>query len=336
MTSRQFVVSNTAHASAPRRLAIDRARALGFDETRTGRVALVATELATNIAQHAREGELLIRETGGSNPAIEILALDKGPGIRNLGQAMADGYSTAGTLGHGLGSLRRQADEFEVFSRAAGGTVIVARVCRRDPTPDSSFVFGGVSVPHPKEQICGDGWIADWQNGHGSVLVVDGLGHGEGAAEAATAAITSFRASHKSSPAAVVDDLHHALRPTRGAALAVAALDLAEGVVRYSGLGNIGAAIISAERKRTHLLSQNGTAGHAARRISESAYPFRAGSVLVMFSDGLGSSWDHAAYPDLWSHDPSIIAGVLYRDFSRGRDDVTVIVGKEQREPALR
>jgi len=334
MTSHQFAVNSAAHTSAPRRLAIDRARELGFDETRTGRVALVATELATNIAQHAREGEVLIRDTGGDDPAIEILALDKGPGISDLGRAMADGFSTSGTLGHGLGSLSRQADEFEIFSRVDGGTVIVARVGRTDLPRQSSFVFGGVSVAHPKEQICGDGWIADWHDEHGSLLVVDGLGHGQGAADASTAAIASFRSSGESSPARIVDDLHSALRPTRGAALAVASLDLSEGIVRYSGLGNIGASIISPERKRTHLVSQNGTAGHAARRISEFAYPFRDGSVLVMFSDGLVSSWDPAAYPDLWSHDPSIIAGVLYRDFSRGRDDVTVIVGKQRRDGA--
>lgn len=331
MTSHHFPISNPAHIAAPRRAAVALAHELGFDETRTGRVALVATELATNISQHAGQGEILIRHTGGEDPAVEVLAVDKGPGIADLDRALADGFSTAGTLGHGLGSVGRQADEFEVFSRVSIGTVVVARVRRGPPTSTPSFVFAGVSVAHPAEHVCGDDWVSEWRNGHGALLVVDGLGHGLGAADAAQAAVTSFRDSAKSSPATIVEELHSALRPTRGAAVAVAALDLENGIVKYAGLGNISASVVTAERKRMHLVSQNGTAGHAARRISEFSYPFRQGSVLVMFSDGLGSSWDPMAFPDLWSYDPAIIAGVLYRDFSRGRDDVTVIVGKQPR-----
>jgi hypothetical protein len=101
-------------------------------------------------------------------------------------------------------------------------------------------------------------------------------------------------------------------------------------VVKFAGLGNIGASIVTPERKRTNLVSQNGTAGHAARRVNEFAYPFMPGSILVMFSDGLGYGWDPAAYPGLWSYDPAIIAGVLYRDFFRRRDDVTVVVARER------
>lgn len=132
---------------------------------------------------------------------------------------------------------------------------------------------------------------------------------------------------------ALVDELHQALRHTRGAAVAVASLDLETEVLKFAGLGNIGASIVTPDEKRVNLVSQNGTAGHVARRVMEFSYPFRSGSVLVMFSDGLGSSWDPAAYRGLWSRDPAVIAGVLYRDFSRRRDDVTVVVGK-QPEPA--
>ena len=132
MTSLQVHVTSKSHAAEARRVAVDRAQQLGFDEVTVGRVALVATELATNIAQHADTGELLIRETVESNPLIELLAIDKGPGIANLSRAMEDGYSTAGTLGHGLGSIVRQADQFEVFSQQPGGTVGMARIWRTD------------------------------------------------------------------------------------------------------------------------------------------------------------------------------------------------------------
>jgi anti-sigma regulatory factor (Ser/Thr protein kinase) len=332
MTSLQFPITSDSHGVEPRRAAVDRARSLGFDETAAGRVALVATELATNIAQHAGEGEILVRDTGGSTPAIELLAIDRGPGIADVARAMEDGYSTAGTLGHGMGSVGRQADESEVFSRTPGGTVAVARIWRSADHRESSFFVAGVSVALAGEPVCGDDWSVTWRQHQGELLVVDGLGHGIAASEAAMAAVRTFDSSRASSAPMLVEELHQALRATRGAAVSVAAVDLENELVKFAGLGNVGGAIITPERKRTNMVSQNGTAGHMARRVSEFSYPFRAGSILVMFTDGLVSSWDPAAYPDLWSYDPAIIAGVLYRDFSRRRDDVTVVVAK-QRDP---
>ncbi len=331
MMTFQFPIPTTSHASEPRRVAADRARELGFDEARAGTVALVASELATNLALHASDGEMLISELSGVEPAVELLAIDRGPGMSDVGRAMEDGYSTSGTLGHGLGSVARQSDDFEVFSRQPGGTVAMARISRRTGTgtPRPAFKFAGVSVAHRGEQVCGDDWAANWRNTQGELLVADGLGHGIAAAEAAGEATRIFRGSRNGSAPALVDELHRALRHTRGAAVAVASLDLELEIVKFAGLGNIGASIVTPERKRVNLVSQNGTAGHVARRVTEFSYPFRAGSVLVMFSDGLGSSWDPAAYPGLWSRDPALIAGVLYRDFSRRRDDVTVVVGTQ-------
>jgi anti-sigma regulatory factor (Ser/Thr protein kinase) len=336
MTSQRFSITKDGQAAAPRRAAVDRARELGFGEAGAGRVALVATELATNIAQHAGDGQILIRDTGGSTPGIEVLALDKGPGISSVPRAMQDGYSTAGTLGHGLGSVGRQADEFEVFTQTPGGTVVVARIWPATPRRDETFAVAGVSVARAGEPVCGDDWSVTWRQRQGELLVVDGLGHGVGASEAATLAVRIFNSSRAGSAPMLVEELHHALRPTRGAAVGVAAIDLESEVLKFAGLGNVGASIVTPERKRTSLVSQNGTAGHAARRISEFSYPFRTGSILVMFSDGLTSSWDPGVYPGLWSYDPAIIAGVLYRDFSRGRDDVTVVVGKRRDDPSAR
>ena len=330
MSSLRVPVTSSSHAAEARRLAAGLARQIGLGETDAGRVALVVTELATNIALHANDGEILVRDQGGSPPAIEVLAIDRGPGIGDVARAFEEGHSTAGTLGQGLGIVRRQADEFEVFSAQPGGTVAVARIRSGKADAVEEFSIGGISVAHAGEPVCGDDWAVTWRRNQGEVLVVDGLGHGVAASEAAAQAVRAFRASHASAPAAVVDELHLALRPTRGAALAVAAIDRDVQIVKYAGLGNIGASIVTPDRRRTSLVSQNGTAGHAARRITEFSYPFRDGSALVMFSDGLASGWDPAAYPRLWSYDPAIVAGVLYRDFSRRRDDVTVVVGKSR------
>jgi hypothetical protein len=98
--------------------------------------------------------------------------------------------------------------------------------------------------------------------------------------------------------------------------------------VRYAGLGNISASIVSpvSPRESKNLVSYNGIAGHEARKIQEFAYEWPSGALLVVHSDGLSGRWDLARYPGLSLRDPSVVAGVLYRDFSRGRDDAIVVV----------
>jgi anti-sigma regulatory factor (Ser/Thr protein kinase) len=330
MSAIRIPLSTGGPSSEARRAALGRASDLGFDATRAGEAAIVASELATNIIQHTGGGEILIQDAPGSSATLEVLAIDRGPGIEDVSRALRDGYSTAGTLGHGLGSVIRQSDEFGMFSRRPGGTVALARLTRTRTSirNGGEFLLAGVCVARAGEPVSGDAWMFNWRNTQGEVMVADGLGHGVAAAEASTEATRAFKSSRQSSPSALIEELHLALRPTRGAAVAVASLDLEKETAKFAGLGNIGALILSPDGKRTILVSQNGTAGHAARRISEFSYPFRQDSILILFSDGLASNWDPAAYPGLWTYDPAIIAAVLYRDFSRQRDDVTVVVGK--------
>jgi hypothetical protein len=66
-------------------------------------------------------------------------------------------------------------------------------------------------------------------------------------------------------------------------------------------------------------------------RLQEFTYPWNPESIFVMHSDGLISRWDLERYPGIWNKPPSVIAALLHRDFSRGRDDVTVLVAKAAR-----
>jgi hypothetical protein len=77
--------------------------------------------------------------------------------------------------------------------------------------------------------------------------------------------------------------------------------------------------------------AHNGIAGHEARRIHEFSYPFPDDGLLVLHSDGLKSQWSLDGYPGLAERDPALIAGILFRDFNRGRDDVTVVVARVSR-----
>ena len=150
------------------------------------------------------------------------------------------------------------------------------------------------------------------------------------ASQAAAPIIEAVRnAPSNRSPVELIEAAHQAAKPTRGAAFGVAVMDGPAGMVRFAGVGNIAALVINGNERR-HLVSYNGIVGHEYRKASEFSHPWHPHSVLLLHSDGIATQWDLRHYPGLLSRDPSLIAGVLYRDFTRGRDDATVVVVKER------
>lgn len=335
MTSIAFDVHDSSQVAAPRREASALSMRLGFSDARAGQASLVVSELGTNLVKHAREGQIVMRAL--EDNGLEVMAIDRGPGFRNLGEALRDGHSTSGSLGAGLGAIARQSDQFNVFTQQPGGTAIVCRLWPRarpraseadvvEGDETEGFALGAVSVAMAGEPVCGDTWAAQLGPQQASLLVADGLGHGVLASEAAAAASAVFERTPARPPAELVSAMHDALRATRGAAVAVINIDIGERLARFAGLGNISAMIVTPDLKRVALVSHNGTAGHIARRVQEFSYPLIRGAVVVLHSDGLTANWNAADYPGLWGRDPALIAAVLYRDFNRRRDDSTVAV----------
>ena len=327
-----FSITDTSRVAEARRRAVTVAAGLGFDDGDVGRVALVVTEAATNLFKHGRNGELMIRSADDPGDGIEILALDRGPGFANLGDCMRDGYSTAGSPGTGLGAIERASSAFDIHSVPGRGTVLVSEI-RPTQTPGTSnhhhrLEVSGVSVPKPGEDISGDGWAIEHFPLRTVFLMADGLGHGPDAARAAAEAVRVFRQTRELAITEIVRAIHDGLRPTRGAAVAVLEADLEQRVVRFSGVGNISGALYWDAGMR-QMVSHHGIAGHQVAKVQEFSYPWPDGALIVMHSDGLISHWNFSPYPGLTARHPGLIAGVLYRDFSRGRDDVTVVIAKE-------
>lgn len=326
---RRIAVEDESQIGEARRTVADACKRHGADETLAGQAAIVATELAGNLIRHAGGGAILMQEFPRAPKfRLELTALDKGPGIENIGQALRDGYSTNGTSGTGLGSIRRMANRFDIYSKPSRGTVIWARLGDDSGLPDR-WEIGGLNVPLEGEAVCGDAWDFAAEDDTLGLLVADGLGHGPFAEEAAREAVVVFRKYPNSSPAAVMEFAHLALGKTRGAAGAALRLSLSKKEVSGSGIGNITMRVSSDDGSRS-LLSDNGTLGGRARRAQETRLPWSSDSILVVHSDGLGSQWNLADYPGLMSRHPSVMAGLLYRDFRRERDDTTVVVVKEK------
>jgi hypothetical protein len=203
--------------------------------------------------------------------------------------------------------------------------VISARFAFAPPASAAAIDTGAVQAPYPGETVCGDAWAFQTTAQGPTVFVVDGSGHGPMAAQAAERATQIFRDHAAEDCVALIERMHRGLAPTRGAALAVARIDAALGIVRFVGVGNIVGALLSGAETR-QMISHNGTAGHVAPRIREFTYPFSGAPCIVLHTDGLSSRWRMADYPGLAVCHPSVIAGILFRDFRRPRDDATVAV----------
>jgi len=237
------VVDEATNVGDARRRALLFASELGFDEINQAKAALVVTEAASNLVKHSGGGQLILKglSDGPAGPCLEILTIDSGPGMSDLSRCMADGYSSVGTPGSGLGAISRLADSFEIYS-GPDGTVLWARLDRKPELRAShhhELLLGVVQVSAPGEQVCGDDWATVDRDGLSFVLMVDGLGHGPPAALAAEESVRIFQGHRSREPAEIVESTHRAIRGTRGAALAIARLDLANGEVRYAGVGNI-------------------------------------------------------------------------------------------------
>ena len=311
-----------------RRRASQLAAGMGFDDVGIGRIAIAISELTTNLVKFGKAGELLLGTfEDATGTGIEAIAVDRGPGLGDVERAQRDGYSTAGTAGQGLGAIRRLCSAFEIASWATGTAVVARMHLPRSivsKTEATSF-YGQVVVPIANETVCGDDVCVRFHEDGWTVFLADGLGHGPMAAQAAHEAVRIFASQDRAELTEILTAVHEGIRHTRGAAVAVCRHLPTKDIVRYAGLGNIeGRVILGNDTKR--MVSHAGTAGLAMRRVQEFEYPFHGDSVLVMHSDGLASNWSASTMPGLFSGHPTLAAAMLYRQFTRGRDDACVVV----------
>ncbi len=260
-----------------------------------------------------------------SGSGVEVIALDKGPGISDLRETMRDGYSTTGSPGTGLGAVRRLCRDFDVISWPTIGTGLLARIGAGTASGVTRPAWGAVVVPLAGEPVSGDAICTRPHRDGWTVFVADGLGHGPQAAHASSEAVRVFLSVEHLPPAEILKAVHAGIRHTRGAAVAVCRYRTDEALVHYAGVGNVeGRVVDGGETKR--LVSHAGTIGLTLRRVQDFTYPFPPGSTLVMHSDGVSSGWAASSFPGLLSVHPNLAAAIIYRHHARSRDDAAVAV----------
>jgi anti-sigma regulatory factor (Ser/Thr protein kinase) len=317
-------VEEASAVSSCRSTAAGLAGKLGFPAGRADQLSLAVTEAASNLHKHAREGWLMLRIShDAAVPGIELVTIDSGPGLRDVPAALRDGHSTAGTLGIGLGAIRRLADFCDLYSVPGHGTALAARFWAVPGQVLSSCA--GLVRPIASEVESGDGYAAVTSGQTLTGILCDGLGHGPLAAAATTEAVASVLEDPHGEPAVLLERVHRRLGRTRGGAVGI--VQITGPVALFAGLGNVAAWMIC-DGLRSGMMSVPGIAGHQARSIRQFEYPVPGGAAIILHSDGLSSRWDAGALPGLDRKDPLVIAGVLLAEAGIHRDDASVLVLK--------
>lgn len=321
--TRVVAVEEASQVGQARREALALAHHIGFDEIDAGRVALAATEMATNVIKHGRGGRMhLSIACGRGGLGVELCALDAGPGF-SLAQAMPDGYSTGGTQGLGMGAIQRQAAVLDVWADAKG-SVMVARVYASRAARDVDVAYGALRLALHHEPVCGDAWHLHADPSRVTFTLIDGLGHGLPASDAAQAGTAAAAQRGAAGPVEVIAALHAGMSGTRGGAAAVASVEVESGDVSFAGVGNIAATLCEPATNRG-MASHPGIVGVQYRKAQPFHFHAPAGTLLVMHSDGLQARWNLRDYPGLMHRHPALVVAVLQRDFDRGRDDASIV-----------
>jgi anti-sigma regulatory factor (Ser/Thr protein kinase) len=320
-------VTEPSTCAAVRRRAAEAAREIGLEPHRVDEVSVVASELASNLVKHARDGSVLLRRLRtGDRRGVGVLTVDSGPGTRDLAALAEDGRTTTGTLGIGLGAVKRFADRLDLHSLPGVGTIVSAEFwAAAAGTGDEPTDLAAITRPFPGETVCGDAYAHRTVPGARLVMLADGLGHGAMAARASEAAVRTFLTSTEVTPGRLLEAMHQSLRETRGAAVAVARTEAESGRVTYAGVGNISGRIVDTGSS-SHLSSQPGIVGSNMPTVRELPFTIAPGQSLVMHSDGLTERWDLAELPGILGAVPVVMSVALLRTAGTRRDDASVLV----------
>ncbi len=304
---------------------------LSFSENRLGEVDIVVAELLSNLAKYARNGRLLVKlVTEGTTRGIEIISIDEGPGITDVAKVMGDGYSTSNTLGHGLGSVKRLSDQFQVYSLKDWGTIILTRLF---VTPvkiiaNSGICIRSIVIPKPGETACGDGFYQKVSKEKVKLMLGDGLGHGPEAALAVQTAMEAFKICPDDDPCEIIKFINASVRKTRGLVATVAIYDAKTKEWLLCGIGNIATRMQSATGTKSHI-AYNGIIGmNLPRTLNNMRIVSERNQYLIFCSDGIKTKWEISRWPGILRYDPSILAAAIYKDHARHTDDMSVAICK--------
>ena len=304
-----------------------------FSPGRVGEIDIIVSEMCSNLIKHANGGELLFRiDDADGYPCVELICIDKGPGIADPQRMMRDGVSTTNTLGHGLGSIERLSTIFQIYSIVGWGTILYSRISSLKETPHRKSAFDldvrALCVNKAREQVSGDGYRVKRTDSHVKIFFGDGLGHGEYAHEAVECAGDFFFETDEVEPVEILRRMHEKVRRTRGLVASIAVMDKKKNEWLICGIGNIITRMYTGIVYKNYM-AYNGTLGlNIPNSLKSSPYPVERNQQLIMCSDGIRSRWEMTRYPSVLKYDSMLLCAALYKDFNRGTDDSSILIAK--------
>ena len=325
-----------------RRKAATFAGIAGFDDVKTGEVAIIVTELVSNEIRHGGgRGLLFIQEVTGTNyqKGLEFFCFDTGNGIPDLSRSLMDGFSRKDSLGIGLGTINRFSDEFEVNPDLLTENQIpdhlkkayshCIRTLKWVPQIkwtgiNKNLTIGAVSRSKPGEVMNGDAYIINHLAGNLTlVAVIDGLGHGREAFYASDLIREKLAGKADLPLDILINQAHMASRGTRGVVMAVLKADTGKNKLWYAGIGNIEGFLLQ-KNSRKSLVSFGGIVGHNIRNPRVFEYDFFRGDLVCLYSDGISSRWKEDELN--WNEHPQKNAEYIVDHYARQNDDATVVI----------
>lgn len=159
------------------------------------------------------------------------------------------------------------------------------------------------------------------------IAAIDGIGHGEEAANAAEAAISILKASPDEPVISLLERCHEGLRSTRGVVLSLASIDPKHGMMTWIGVGNVQGVLMRAGAKQGRveevLLLRAGVVGSQLPALQAAVLPIAKGDTLVFVTDGIRSEFVEGLSA---LESPQRAADKILKQHSRGNDDALVLV----------
>ncbi|MFD0795235.1 ATP-binding protein [Mucilaginibacter litoreus] len=331
-THRRFIASDRSYYAIVKREAHNMALAADFSEKRIAEMDIVLAEMTSNLHKYAKDGEILVGHFKTTEAEyIELISLDNGPGMADPAKMLTDGFSSTSTIGHGLGSIKRLSDFFEIYSLKGWGTILVSRIYKIRPDKllkRKPIDIGAVVIAKPPETVSGDGYYLKSAGKLAKLIVADGLGHGPEANHAVNEAVRAFKSCTDNSPTEIIRYLHAAVRKTRGLVATIVVFDFESKTYQIAGVGNIATKFAGIGQYKNHL-SYNGIIGHnIPNTMNDQLLSFQDYGQVILCSDGIRSRWELNKYPGILRYDLTMQAAVIYKEYGRLTDDMSVIIVK--------
>jgi len=303
----------------------------GMNPARISELDLIVAEMTSNLFKYSDDGELLMGVfPNGGSPYIELISIDNGPGMINPVRMMQDGVSTTNTLGHGLGSMKRLSDTFELYSQIGWGTIALSRVYSvpEKAKVKNDLVMRPIIIQKPGEKVSGDGFTYKKTDRYLKMMLADGLGHGPEANKAVNEAAAAFKIFPDYSPTETIRFLHNAMKKTRGAVINILGYDFTTKTWTSAGVGNIALRMLGPVNFKNHM-SYNGIVGHnIPGTMNDQEYSAEEFNQAMLCSDGIKTRIDMARYPLMYKYDLTVLAAAIYKDHARRNDDMSVVIAK--------